>query len=183
VAATNRELERLVSEGRFRSDLFFRLRIIHIELPPLRERHGDIPLLAQHFLQLHASRYGKRNVKFTDAALARLASHAWPGNARELSNVIEQSVVLARGEWIEPAQLVLSKSISTNGRADPTGGAAEPAHSPAREDLSLDEVERQTLLKALEQTSWNVTQAAKRLNVSRDTLRYRINKLHLKSPS
>jgi len=180
VAATNRELERLVSEGRFRSDLFFRLRIIHIELPPLRERHGDIPLLAQHFLQQHASRYGKPSVKFTDAALARLAGHTWPGNARELSNVIEQSVVLARGEWIEPAQLVLSKPISTNGKADPVG-AAEPA--PAQEDLSLDAVERQTLLKALEQTSWNVTQAAKRLNVSRDTMRYRINKLQLKSPS
>jgi len=182
IAATNRELERLVGEGKFRSDLFFRLRIIHIELPPLRARHGDIPLLARHFLQSHAARYGKRKLRFTDAAMALLASHPWPGNARELSNVIEQSVVLARGEWIEPAQLVPSKPISNNGKAGPIG-AAEPGQAPAPQDLSLDEVERQTLLKALEQTSWNVTQAAKRLNVSRDTMRYRINKLQLKSPS
>jgi DNA-binding NtrC family response regulator len=181
VVATNRELEQLVSEGKFRSDLFYRLHTIHIQLPPLRARHGDILVLAWHFLQMHALRYGKRNLKFTDSAVALLESHSWSGNVRELINLIEQSVILARGEWIEPAQLILSKPIFASGKAEPIG-AVEPGGTPAQEAISLDEVERQTLLKALEQTSWNVTKAAKLLNVSRDTMRYRINKFQLKSP-
>ena len=174
VAATNRKLEAMVSEGKFRSDLLFRLRIVQIELPPLRARQGDVTLLARHFLRQHKLRYGRDAIDFSEAALTALEQHDWPGNIRELSNVVEQSVILGQGEWIEPAHLNLR---------NPAAETAELGHTADERDLNLDSLNRQVLLKALTQTGWNVSQAARLLGVSRDAVRYRIDKFHLKPNS
>jgi len=172
VAATNRNLEQMVREGRFRSDLFFRLRIVQLELPALRAMPEDIRLLARHYLARQAQRYGKPDADFTPAAIALLERHAWPGNVRELRNVIEQSVILAPGSIVDVDHLKLSQSLE----ADAQGAAAE-------DNLNLGDVERRLLVKALEQTGWNVSRAARLLGVSRDVLRYRIDKYRLKFPS
>ncbi len=174
VAATNRKLEAMVSEGKFRSDLLFRLRIVQIELPPLRARQGDVTLLARHFLRQHKLRYGRDVLDFSEAALTALEQHDWPGNIRELSNVVEQSVILGQGEWIEPAHLNLR---------NPAAETAELGHTADERDLNLDTLNRQVLLKALTQTGWNVSQAARLLGVSRDAVRYRIDKFQLKPNS
>ncbi|HZP88670.1 MAG TPA: sigma-54 dependent transcriptional regulator [Burkholderiales bacterium] len=171
VAATNRNLEQLVREGKFRSDLFFRLRIVQIELPPLRQMPADIPLLAQHFLRRQAERYGKPQLEFSSAALALLKAHSWPGNVRELRNLIEQSVILCADAQIGVQHLHLTQTLD----------APEQATVPGT--LNLGDAERRLLVQALEQTDWNVTRAARLLGVSRDVLRYRIEKYQLRLPS
>lgn len=173
VAATNRNLEQLVREGRFRSDLFFRLRIVHLELPALRSMPSDIPRLAHHYLARQAERYGKPDMSFSGAAISLLQQHAWPGNVRELRNVIEQSVILASGPTVEAEHLKLSQSLVSD------SGVAGESDSPT---LNLVDIERGALVKALEQTGWNVSRAARLLGVSRDVLRYRIDKYRLKFP-
>lgn len=177
IAATNRSLEEAVRQGKFRSDLFFRLRILHLELPPLRSRGDDILLLANHFLKIHSRRYGKQEMHFSPEAEKTLLDYPWPGNIRELRNMIEQTVLLSRQQTIEPGQLALLHGIvqdeKTN-REGETGRVFLPRHG-----LSLEEVERDLVLQALEQTSWNVTQAAKLLGLTRDTLRYRMEKYRL----
>ncbi len=178
IAATHRPLESLVQEGKFRSDLFFRLRIVELAVPPLRARGEDILLLARHFLALHAHRYNKANLRLSPAVEQLLMTHRWPGNVRELRNVIEQAVLLAPGELIGTDQLNLCAVL----------GAARPEEAPApasgllTEDFRLDKAERELLLKALETAQWNVTRAAKLLGVSRDTLRYRMEKFQITSP-
>ncbi len=183
VAATNRNLEALVREGKFRSDLFFRLRIIQIELPPLRTRNGDVVLLAEHFLKQQSTRYGKTNLRFSEDALQLLQSHGWPGNVRELRNAVEQCVILARGDAVTAEQLRLSENLDPA----PAPASAEPSRdrlsATVPKSMKLDDVEREMLRKALEQTSWNVSQAARLLGVSRDTLRYRIEKYQLRLPA
>jgi len=171
VAATHRLLEALVRDGKFRADLYFRLRVVEIAVPPLREREADVLLLARHFLDLHGHRYGRSGLQLSAEARARLLAHDWPGNVRELRNAIEQAVLLASGEVIEAEQFNL--------RAAPAA-AESPAPVPA--DLRLDRAERDLLLKALQATQWNVTRAAKLLGVSRDTLRYRMEKFSLTAP-
>ena len=173
MAATHRDLEALVKAERFRSDLYFRLRIVEIAVPPLRSRGEDIPLLAGHFLAVHGARYGKTGLRFSPEAGRLLSGHPWPGNVRELRNVIEEAVLLASGPEIDIGQLNLS---SLAGAAPQ--GLAEPAGAP-QEASRLDRAERALLLQALETTQWNVTRAARLLGVSRDTLRYRIEKFQL----
>lgn len=172
IAATNRSLEQMVAENKFRADLLFRLRIIQIELPPLRNRQGDVSLLAGHLLKLHAARYGRQNIGFSSAALEVLEQHGWPGNVRELSNVVEQSIVLSHGELIGPDSLNLI--------VQPRESAHSPLDTASTPIMQLDTAERKMLLSALEQSSWNVTKAAKLLGISRDTLRYRIDKFQLR---
>ena len=182
VAATNRPLEQLVQESKFRSDLYFRLRIIQLALPSLRDRGEDILRLADHFLSLHSARYGKKQLRFSPDAQKALLTYVWPGNVRELRNIIEQTVLLTNDAVIEPAHLAFCATLGTPlATRDVT--APCPA-GPARpcEGLKLEQVERDLMVQALEQTSWNVTQAAKLLGVSRDTLRYRIEKYDLSSP-
>jgi DNA-binding NtrC family response regulator len=176
VAATHRSLETLVREGRFRADLFFRLGVVQVRLPPLCERGGDIVLLARHFLQLHAARYGKPTPPLTPQAEARLQQHRWPGNVRELRNVLEQAVLLSTGEPIGAAQLALSTL------GEPEAGSAISAGRPAT-DRTLPEMERLALLQALQHSEGNVTRAARELGISRDTLRYRMEKHGLESPA
>jgi DNA-binding NtrC family response regulator len=177
VAATHRPLEQLVREGKFRSDLFFRLRIVHLNVPPLRERGEDILLLARHFLKLHGTRYGRPGLRLSPAAEQALARHRWPGNVRELRNIIEQSVLMSRGELIEPDHLNLVSSLS--GPEEAGREEFDAKFDLPGEGIQLESVERGLLLKALQKTDWNVTRAAKLLGLSRDTLRYRIEKFGL----
>jgi DNA-binding NtrC family response regulator len=178
VAATHRPLEKLVREGKFRSDLFFRLRIVHLTVPPLRERGSDILLLARHFLHLHGARYGRQGLSMSPELERKMAAHRWPGNVRELRNVIEQAVLLSRGDVIgtENVNLVASASLESEGAPESPEGAAFEIPGGG---IQLEDVERGLLLKALEKTDWNVTRAAKLLGLSRDTLRYRIEKFGL----
>lgn len=171
VAATHRPLEQLVREGRFRSDLYFRLRIVHFEVPPLRARGEDIILLARSFLAMHAARYGRSGLNFSSQVEQLLRRHRWPGNVRELRNVVEQAVLLATTPVIDADQLNLTAVFE----AEPLPAAA----SLPEEGIKLDAVERDLLRKALERTDWNVTRAARLLGLSRDTLRYRIEKFGL----
>lgn len=182
VAATNRPLEQLVREGKFRSDLYFRLRIIQLALAPLRDRGDDIVLLARHYLSVHGARYGKEKLRFSPQAERTLLNYVWPGNVRELRNIIEQTVLLISGEVIEPAHLTLCATLGAALDQRPAaapGGVCVPQDCEGRK---LEDVERATVLEALEKTEWNVTRAAKLLGVSRDTLRYRIEKYNLREP-
>ena len=180
VAATHRPLEALVREGRFRADLYFRLSVVQVRLPPLREREGDILLLARHFLQQQAARYGKPAPELSASAQAALLGHAWHGNVRELRNVIEQAVLLNTGGAIAAQHLSLSNVASD--AADEAGSRpVDTAPRQAASGLTLPEMERQALLNALALSDGNVTRAARELGISRDTLRYRIEKHGLES--
>jgi DNA-binding NtrC family response regulator len=173
IAATHQSLEQRVNERLFRSDLYFRLRIVQLSLPPLRERGDDILLLARYFLAQQSRRYNKEFLQFSPAAEAAMLAYQWPGNIRELRNVIEQTVLLSASPLIEPAQLPFCAVL---------GGQALLGEStlPALEaDLGLEQVERDLLERALLKTDWNVTHAARLLGISRDTLRYRIDKHRL----
>lgn len=178
VAATHRPLEKLVREGKFRSDLFFRLRIVHLPVPSLRERGSDILLLARHFLKVHGARYGRQTLRLSAALETKLADHRWSGNVRELRNVIEQAVLLSRGDVIEPESINLASAVSM-GTEDGLPAEHEAGFEIPRDGIQLEDVERGLLLKALQKTDWNVTRAAKLLGLSRDTLRYRIEKFGL----
>ena len=172
IAATHRPLEQLVEEGRFRSDLFYRLRIVHLQVPPLRTRGDDILMIARHYIAVHGRRYGKPELKLTEDAEAKLRAHKWPGNVRELRNVLEQAVLMASGARIDAdgISLVVPRMPEPETRA--------PAHP-----MTLDAMERNALLEALGKADWNVTQAARLLGISRDTLRYRIEKFHILPPA
>ena len=165
IAATHQPLERLVSEGRFRSDLYFRLRIVQLALPPLRQRSHDILTLAAHFLALQGARYNKKALRFSPAAERALLAYSWPGNVRELRNVIEQTVLLATEPVIDAGQLPFCGLL-----------AQTPPSASDEIPPSLEQMEQHLLRQALEKTAWNVTHAARLLGVSRDTLRYRIEK-------
>jgi two-component system, NtrC family, response regulator AtoC len=169
IAATHQPLETLVREGRFRADLYYRLCVVKLHLPPLRDRGTDVIALARHFMKIHARRYGKATPELLPDALAALQAHHWPGNVRELRNVLEQSVLLCPDVSIDVSQLALSRFGSS---AVPQPGQA----APTRPDRTLPEIERDALLVALERSGWNVTRAARELGISRDTLRYRIDK-------
>jgi len=167
IAATHQPLQQLIADGRFRSDLYFRLRIVELALPPLRERGADIQLLARHFLAQQAARYGKAGLRFSAEAEAALLHQRWPGNVRELRNLIEQTVLLATEPVIQAGHMAF------HGMPEPAapapGGLPEP--SP-----HLDQVERDLIVQALERCAWNITRAARELGISRDTLRYRMEK-------
>jgi two-component system, NtrC family, response regulator AtoC len=177
IAATNQLLEERAKDGRFRPDLLYRLRVIELKVPPLRARGEDIILLANRFIEEFARRYGKPGLAFTPAALDRLTRHDWPGNVRELRNLVEQAVLLARGTSIDYSDLGLP-AAEARSRAAP-----EPEPEAPQETLELAQMERDLLRQALERTGWNVTQAARILGITRDTLRYRIDKHGLARPS
>jgi formate hydrogenlyase transcriptional activator len=164
ITATNRDLERAVSEERFRADLYYRLNVFPIVIPPLRERKQDIPRLARHFAMLYASKMGKNVGTVNADVLERLAAYDWPGNVRELQNIIERTVILSPMGCFELGALV----------AAPAGGSSKPL---AR---SLEDVERQHIAAVLEETSWRVSGergAANILGLKRTTLEARMKKL------
>jgi two-component system response regulator PilR (NtrC family) len=174
VAATNRELEKDVEAGRFRSDLFYRLNVIRIHLPPLRERPEDVPALAEHFLRKHAALQGKK-VRFSPVALRWIASHDYPGNVRELENVIERAVTLTIGDEVGLEDLPQERSKSGPAPALP------PSELGPGFDIDrwLGTLEKEVLLRALEQTKGNQTAAAKLLGTTFRSLRYRLRKYGL----
>jgi two-component system response regulator HydG len=177
VAATNRDLEVAVHEKTFREDLLYRLNVIRLHLPPLRERSEDIPLLIRHFLALHARQVG-RELGISPAALTALVRHPFPGNVRELSNVIEQAVALAAGPLIELSDLPerIHRLHASVGSPRPVA----PVGSSGPLETAIESVEQEQIREALRQTSWNISQAATRLGISRNTLRYRIEKYGLR---
>jgi two-component system response regulator AtoC len=182
VAATNRDLEKMVQDGRFRADLFFRLRIVHIAVPPLRARGDDVLALARMFLKMHGARYGKPDLALSETAERALRRYAWPGNVRELRNAVEQAVLLAHDAVIDASQFPFCESLSPVGD---TGAADAPAAPTQLTDsgVNLNDLERDLLMQALERAGWNVTRAAQLLAVTRDTLRYRMEKYRIKPPA
>ena len=168
VAATNRNLEDDVEAGKFREDLFYRLQVMPIALPPLRERKGDVPLLASYFVDRYNREFKKRIRGLSPAALSLFNQYSWPGNVRELRNAIERAMLLTANDWIEPDDLTMltRKEAAAQFQLPPDG-------------VSLEEVERQLLRQALERTGGNQTQAAQLLRLNRDQVRYRIEKFGL----
>jgi two-component system response regulator AtoC len=182
IAATNQRLDRLVREGGFRADLYYRLWVVHLEVPPLRDRGDDAVLLARHFLAHHARRYRKPELTLSPSSEALIQDYPWPGNVRELHNIMEQAVLLANGPTVEPADLPIQRQAP--GEGESTQGALEHlVDSLPTNGVNLDAVERKLIARTLQRSGWNVTQAAERLGISRDTLRYRIEKHGLKPPS
>ncbi len=172
VAATHRDLRALVDEGRFRADLYYRLNVVQIELPPLRERREDIGLLASFFLDRAARRQRRPGLEFTPAAMLLLERYDWPGNVRELENAIEHAVAVSERRRLEPADLPAEIRAP---RMLPRAAAAAPAPAsaaprPDRDALSLEEVTRQHVLRVLERHQGNTTSASKQLGISRTTL-------------
>jgi Nif-specific regulatory protein len=165
VAATNRHLEEAVEAGDFRRDLYFRLKVVEIFVPPLRKRPDDIAILAAHFLKRFATEAGRRVRGFTPEATAAMLAYHWPGNIRELRNSIERAVVLSQGEWIDASELALSHlaSAGDTGRM-PTG------HPAPFTPTTLDEMERKQVLATLEAVGGNKTKAAAILGIERSTL-------------
>jgi two-component system response regulator PilR (NtrC family) len=169
LSATHKHLGRMVEAGEFRQDLFYRINVIEVAVPPLRERAGDIPLLIEHFLARKSAEFGVGVPALDGAALAALLAYGYPGNVRELENILERALALCDNDVIRPADLRL-----------PTGGgtpARPEGESEGELQTYLDEVERARILAALEQTRWNKTQAAKLLGISFRALRYRLQKL------
>jgi Nif-specific regulatory protein len=173
IAATNRDLEKDVAEGLFRRDLFFRLRVLEIVVPALRKRPDDIPLLADYFLQKFNAETGRKIGGFTPAAQALLRSYLWPGNIRELKNVIERAVVLCRGHEIDQDDLLLTKLATAGDTAEAANISEE--FLPA----SLTDIERRYILATLTHTGWNKSRAAAILGIERSTLDRKIRRYSL----
>ncbi len=168
VAATNRNLEEQVKAGRFREDLFYRLQVMPVTLPPLRERPGDIRLLAEFFIERYNREFRKHVAGLSADAVALLERYRWPGNVRELRNAIERAMLLADQEWLTPEQF---------GTLSQTAAAATFRLPP--DGVSLEDVERQLLVQALERARGNQTHAGHLLGINRDQVRYRIEKFGL----
>lgn len=170
IAATNCDLEKRVKIGRFRADLFYRLQVVPMEIPPLRERAGDIGLLIEHFVEMAAQQHGLQPVSFDMDAIKALKSYPWPGNVRELKNLCQRLTILC-GFQRGPLGV---DNLPLNIRSGQRVAIAAPASAAA--PLSLEQTERGLILQALEQTRGNRTRAAKLLGVSRYTLLYRMKK-------
>lgn len=162
LAATNRPLEHEIRAGGFRSDLYYRLNVLTIAIPPLRERREDVAVLAREFLAIAEAEVGRSGLTFSEQALAALGAHAWPGNVRELCNVVLRSAATAPGNLIELRDLVLESELGL--RVTETVGERRVI------TLAGDSVQRESLLSALEASSWNISRAAESLSVSRQTL-------------
>ncbi len=171
VAATHRNLEQLLNEGKFREDLFYRLQVMPIVLPPLRERLDDVPLLASYFVR-RFNRELRRHVNgIAPAAVTRLQQHSWPGNVRELKNAIERAMLLIDGDTLEPEHLTMLV------RTVPAARVQLPP-----EGVKIRELERDLLVQALERSGWNQTRAAQLLGLNRDQIRYRMEKFRIRRP-
>ncbi len=171
IAATNKNLQEMARDGKFREDLYFRLAVMPILLPPLRERTGDIPLLARTFLKEFAKENDKNVNDFTPEALEALMNYSWPGNVRELRTAIEHAVVLARTERVD------LRSLPASLRSSAPGGS--PSRILSQPDLTVADAEKQLIIRALKDCGSNRTAAAKRLGMSRRNLHRKINHYHL----
>ncbi|MCL7487750.1 MAG: sigma-54 dependent transcriptional regulator [Desulfobulbaceae bacterium] len=170
IAATNRDLEQDVASGRFREDLYYRLNVVVLHMPPLRERHGDIPLLAQHFLKFYAHRNKRQVAGITPECMDLLVRYPWPGNVRELENSIERGVILMRGEYLDVGVMPLALQ-----RWAGENVSAEQPEEPA----TLKDAERILIVKTLEETGGNRSEAARRLQITRKTLLNKIRNYNI----
>jgi DNA-binding NtrC family response regulator len=166
VAATNRDLQKAVADGTFREDLYYRLNVIPISIPPLRERREDIPLLVEALVEQLSVEAGRHIEGLSHDAMALIMTHGWPGNVRELRNVLERAIVVTSGSVIQPGELGLAR------HAEPAVASTGP--------MTLEEVERRHIAAVLEHTGGNITQAARILDIDRVTLYNKIKKFHLR---
>jgi transcriptional regulator with PAS, ATPase and Fis domain len=164
IAATNKNLTEEMKKGTFREDLYYRLNVIPIFVPPLRERKDDIPLLASHFLQKFSHGRGKDVTSFSPEVMEILLAHSWPGNVRELENVTDHAIIIAKQDKILPKDL-------------PQFVFQRP--SPAQESTTLQDYEKNLILRTLQETNWNKHKASKRLNINRSTLYGKIRRYGL----
>ncbi|MBI2479060.1 MAG: sigma-54-dependent Fis family transcriptional regulator, partial [Planctomycetia bacterium] len=178
IAATNRDLEKAVGEGKFRRDLYFRLHVVDINIPPLRRRPGDTLELASHFLERFSEETGRKFRGFTPQAMELLERYRWPGNIRELKNVIERAVLLAQGEYLDTGDLTLS-NLAT---ASESGEIVLPGRNPY-EPASLADIERHHIETTLKSTEWNKSKTSEILGIERSTLDRKIKRYALKRPS
>jgi len=174
VAATNQDLRAALEQGTFREDLYYRLNVVPMNIPPLRERKEDIPFLAQHFVAKLSPDTGNRVRDVTDAGIAKLMAYHWPGNVRELENVIERSLVMCSGERLDAADIRLEMAPRSRAQAD-------QADSFLPEGLTLDQYEQDLIREALRRADGNKSQAARLLGLTRNALRYRLTQMGLES--
>jgi two-component system NtrC family response regulator/two-component system response regulator HydG len=182
VVATNQPLRDLVQKGKFREDLYYRISVCQLHLPPLRERRSDIPILLEHFLARYRQERGTRITGMTPAAMQVVATYPWPGNIREFQNMVEWVTITCKGDQVDvndlPGYLRSTEPVSSS--VDRTNHADRP--SLLSYGLSVEEVEKAMLHEALAKAKGNVSEAARLLKVTRNTLRYRMSKYNLKTP-
>jgi DNA-binding NtrC family response regulator len=183
VAATNRELERMVAAGEFRDDLFFRLSVVRVHMPPLRERPEDIPLIAHHFLKVAAEENGKPFRELTADGMQLLERYQWPGNIRELRAAIERAVVMAGGAKITVRDLPPSVREGATAVSTAVPGIKLAGFTKSGSHLNLQDTEQRLIVRALEETGGNVTKAARTLGLSRRTLHRRLKELRETQPA
>jgi DNA-binding NtrC family response regulator len=174
VAATNRKLEDDVKKGRFREDLYYRLNVLPIVLPPLRTRAEDIPALVRYFVDAYNREFRKKVRGVTDEAMRRLTTYGWPGNVRELRNAVERAMLLVDGDQLTAEQFPVADAGATR--------LTEAVDLPAA-GIDLEQLERSLVVQALERSGWNQTRAAGLLGLNRDQIRYRIEKFKLEKPA
>jgi transcriptional regulator with GAF, ATPase, and Fis domain len=196
ITATNRDLEQEIQRGNFREDLFYRLNVVPLRIPPLRQRTGDIPLLVQHIIKKFNERLRKNITGIADDALAALEGHAWPGNIRELENVLERTILFCQGDRIERADLQLASPTAVpiptpasndSGSVQPIVDDEDDEHSETSGGslketvrVHIARIEREMIVKALEETGGNVTQAARQLQISRKSLQMKMKEFGLR---
>jgi transcriptional regulator with GAF, ATPase, and Fis domain len=172
IAATNRDLRVALEEGTFREDLYYRLNVVPLEIPPLRERKQDIPYLAHHFVEKLAPEMGNQVTGITDAAIDKLMQYSWPGNVRELENMIERSMVMASGDKLDANDIRIDMNL-------------RPRHSNGElslpEGMSLDTYEQELIRDALKRANGNKSQTARLLGLTRNALRYRLTQMGIES--
>jgi DNA-binding NtrC family response regulator len=173
IAATNRNLEDEVKRGRFREDLYYRLNVMPVVMPSLRERPDDIPRLIAYFIDAYNTEFRKRILRATPSAIERLKTYPWPGNVRELRNVIERAMLLTEGDELTLADFPIVEKLGD----DLIESVPLPAHG-----VDLEQLERSLVVQALQRSGWNQTRAAALLGVNRDQIRYRIEKFKLEKP-
>jgi DNA-binding NtrC family response regulator len=176
VAATNVDLRKALEEGSFREDLYYRLNVLPIHIPPLRERRDDIPGLSRHFVHKHAAELGTVEMEISPEAMQKLTEYRWPGNVRELENVIERSLVLAAGPRLEAADIRLDMSP---GRPRTAPASGDPAFLP--EGMTLDQYEESIIREAMRRAQGNKSLAARLLGLTRNALRYRLSQMGMET--
>ena len=174
MAATNADLKKSVLDGKFREDLFYRLNVINIVLPPLRDRKEDIPRLLEHFLEKFCAENGRQGLHFTPAALKIMMNYDWPGNVRELENAVERAVVLSSGPELGPD--LLPEQIMQTGTRDAAPYLGEDLDGRSLFDVT-DNYERHIILGMLNRTNWNQTEAAENFKIPLSTLNQKIKRL------
>jgi two-component system, NtrC family, response regulator AtoC len=174
IAATNRSLQDEVRKGHFREDLFYRLNVMAVPLPPLRDRRDDVPRLLTHYIDSFNIEFRKRIKGVTPGALKALQAYPWPGNVRELRNAVERAMLLTEGNELDESLF----PMLTTSSAELSDGMGLPASG-----INLEELERSLVVQALERSGWNQTKAATLLGLNRDQIRYRVEKFKLEKPN